>query len=340
MSGTGRTRLREVGEDSLLTRFRDLAAAALNDQVLVGPGDDAAVMRLADGRLLLLTCDMMVEEIHFRRAWATPEQIGWKAMAQNLSDIAAMGGEPGFAVSSVAAPGDADREVVEGIARGLISCASNFGAVLVGGDLVGSRGPIVVDVAVTGFAEERLLLCRSGARPGEAIAVTGALGASAAGLAALRQGLAGDPDPQVVRALRAHRQPVPRLAEGRAIAASRRASAMMDLSDGLADDLPRLCASSAVGARVWLAQIPIDDSCEPLAAGIGTDPLALAVSGGEDYELLFTCEPAAAEEIRAATGTRVTVIGEVVAGEGVVWIGADGAPVSVGRGFDHFAGAE
>jgi thiamine-monophosphate kinase len=333
--------LRKVGEDRLVARFRDIASSALTKSILVGPGDDAAAVRTPGGRLLLITCDMMTEGIHFRRDWATPWQIGWKAMVQNISDIAAMGGEPAAAVASLAAPGDLPAEVPEEIARGLVSAASEYGAALVGGDLVGSPGPIVVDVALTGWVEEGLMLRRRGARPGDAIAATGALGASAAGLAWHQQGLPDDSSPEVARVLQAHHEPRPRLSEARAIAKTGLATSMMDLSDGLADDLPRLCAESGVGARVWCNRIPVDPACLALSRRIGKSALEMAIIGGEDYELLLTCSPSAVEQIAAAVlqigGPAVTVIGEIVERTGVSFLGPDGEPMLPGSGFDHFA---
>lgn len=339
MSGRGGGTLGALGEDQMVARFRRLVGR-LPDSVLLGPGDDAAALRSQPGRLLLLTCDMMVEDMHFRRAWALPEQIGWKAMAQNMSDIAAMGGQPAAAVCSLAAPGDLEAEVTDRIAQGLIRAASEYGAFLVGGDLVGSRGAIVVGVALTGWVEEELMLRRRGARPGEAILVTGALGASAAGLAALQQGLS-DGSPELERAVEAHHQPRPRLAEARAIALTRRATAMMDLSDGLADDLPRLCLESGVGARVFAERIPVDPACLALSARVRRDALQMAISGGEDYELLFTCPQAAVGEVAAAvaakTGTAVTRIGEIVAGTGVSFVRPDGRALEPEPRFSHFA---
>ena len=341
--------LRQVGENRMLSRFRELAGAALTGSVLFGPGDDAAAIRVQPGRVLLMTCDMMVEHVHFRREWATPEQIGWKAMVQNISDIAAMGGEPAGAVASLAAPSDLPSDIPEEIARGLIAAASEFGAALVGGDLVGSPGPIVVDVALTGWVEEDLMLRRRGARPGDAILITGALGASAAGLGVLQQGIHGDGlpagrmvgPPEIARALQAHHTPRPRLAEARIIAQSRLVTAMMDLSDGLADDLPRLCAESGVGARIRCDRIPVDPACRAFASGIGKTALEMATAGGEDYELLLTCPPDAVARLAAAvqerTGTPLTAIGEMVEEQEVVFLDSAGRPIFPGSGFDHFA---
>ena len=340
MKPPGGAPIGEVGEDAAVARFRELASSALGEAVLIGPGDDTAAFRMEEGRIVLFTCDMMTEGIHFRREWSGAEEIGWKAMAQNISDIAAMGGEPRFAVASVAMPGEAEAEFAEDLARGLISAASSYGAALVGGDLVGSTGPIVVDVALMGVVEEELLLRRRGARPGDAILVTGSLGASAAGLALLSRGAAGRRSPEVKRVLQAHRTPRPRVAEARAIAGSRRATAMMDVSDGIAQDLARLCRESGVGARVRTDRIPVDAACAAVAKELGEDALEWAAGGGEDYELLVTCPAAAAEEIAAAvsekTDTPVAVIGEITREEGVSFLGADGEARMVGPGFDHF----
>jgi thiamine-monophosphate kinase len=311
--------IRDCGENRVVARFRDLARGALGPDVLVGPGDDAAVLALSEERLLLLACDIMVEGIHFRREWCTAAQLGHKAMVQNFSDIAAMGGAPAFAVASLAAPGDLPEVFVEQLAQGLVGAASQYGAALVGGDLVGSPGPIVVDVAVTGWVEREHLLRRSGARPGDAILVTGALGASAAGLTLLQHDITQPEDPSLAAALRAHREPVPRLAESHAIAATGAATAMMDLSDGLADDLPRLCAESGVGARLRAEAVPIHPACAAVAEKLGFDPFPLAVSGGEDYELLFTCPQDAVEKLADAVaevaGPPAAQIGEIVAGD-------------------------
>ncbi len=332
----------ELGENRVIARFRELASAGPGRGVVIGPGDDAAVVSVTEDRLLLLTCDMMIEDIHFRRQWARPEQIGWKAMVQNLSDIAAMGGAPAFATASIAAPGHLPGPVAEGIAQGLVAAAAEHGAALVGGDLVGSSGPIVIDVALTGWVARELMLLRRGARPGDAICVTGSLGASAAGLAAREQGLVDAAMPELAQALKAHHEPQPRVVEGEAIAATRRATAMMDLSDGLAEDLPRLCAASGIGARVHADRIPIAPACAAVAARLGLDSISLATSGGEDFELLFTCPPDAVEEIAAAAapgGAKVTAIGEIVSGEEAVLVDPRGQTRAFASGFDHFAGS-
>ena len=203
--------LRDIGENRITARFRALASGSLTPDVVVGPGDDAAVLSADKGRLLLLACDMMVENVHFRRDWARPWQIGWKAMAQNISDIAAMGGSPFAAVASIAAPGDLAEETAAGIAEGLVAAASRYGASLVGGDLVGSPGPVVIDVAITGWADRETVLLRRGARPGDVVLVTGRLGAAGAGLAALERGFSEAGSSLLAEALQAHHEPQPRV---------------------------------------------------------------------------------------------------------------------------------
>jgi thiamine-monophosphate kinase len=335
--------IRELGENTVVSRFRALASGTLGSDVLVGPGDDTAVMVVSEERLLLLACDMMVEGVHFRSEWAESRQVGWKAMVQNLSDIAAMGGQPAAAVASIASPGDLPEEDAAALADGLVSAASRYGASLVGGDLVGSPGPLVIDVAITGWVERDHLLLRRGASPGDVLLVTGALGASAAGLAARQDGLKEAESSLLAEALTAHHEPQPRLAEARAIAATHRATAMMDLSDGVAEDLPRLCQSSGVGACVRTHSVPIHRACSFVANQLGINDLRLALTGGEDYELLFTCPSNAVDEItaavREAAGASVSVIGEIVGEQNVTLMDAEGRERPLGAGFDHFSGA-
>jgi thiamine-monophosphate kinase len=332
--------IRDLGENRLIARFRALASASLGPGVIVGPGDDAAVLSADGDRLLLLACDMMVEGVHFRRHWATPRQIGWKAMAQNVSDIAAMGGSPFAAVASIAAPGDFPEAAAIDIADGLVAAASRYGASIVGGDLVGSTGPLVVDVAITGWVPRDHLLLRRGAAPGDAVLVTGSLGAAGAGLAVLEHGLKEPDSSLLADVLRAHHEPQPRLNEAWAIAVTGLASAMMDLSDGLADDLPRLCAESGVGARIHADAIPIAPACSWVARRLNLSDLAFALSGGEDYELLLTCPQQAVPQLQRAvldaTGAALTPIGEITAGEGITLVDAEGRQRPLGHGFEHF----
>lgn len=338
-SGSHPATLAELGERGLIARLRQRVPQP-GPEVLLGLGDDAAAVAW-NGRTLLLTTDTLLEDVHFRRATATLRDIGGRALAVNVSDIAAMGGEPRYALLAVALPPDLPVTEVDELYTGLLAAAARHGVALVGGDTCAARGGIVLTVALVG-AVEGAPLCRSGARPGDAILVTGALGAAAAGLALLERGGVGVEAEAASTVVRAHRQPTPRVAEGRLIHASGAATAMIDLSDGLATDLGHLAAESGVGARIRLDAVPVDEATRTVAAALGADPLAWALSGGEDYELLFTAAAGSAADVAravtAGTGTPVRVIGEIrPAAEGVQFVDGAGRPVPVRPGFDHFA---
>lgn len=336
-----------LGERGLIRRIRELVRSGAPG-VSVGIGDDAAVLLLAGNAQLLATTDLLLEDIHFRRRYAEPGDIGWKALARNLSDIAAMGGTPRFALVSLACPAETTTETIEAFYKGMQAAAAPHGVVIVGGDTCASPGGLLVSVTLLGELAGAPRL-RSGARPGHLVAVTGTLGESAAGLALLEAttGTGGPSldrlDQEILdRVSQAHRRPVARVSEGRWLGASSAVSAMIDLSDGLATDLGHLAVESRVGALVHLDRLPISPAVRRVAALLGRDPTELAVTGGEDYELLLTADRAAvgglAAGLQAATGTPLTVIGEVVEAEaGVQFVNAQGEPVSVGEGFEHFS---
>jgi thiamine-monophosphate kinase len=334
-------RLSEIGEFGLIERLRKrLAQPDLEAHGIVGIGDDAAVMPCLGEDLLLLTTDTLVEDIHFRRNWMTPYQLGWKAMAANVSDIAAMGGRPAHAVVTLAAPPDLEIEFVDQLFEGLQAVAAEHGARILGGDTVRTHRGLVVGVALTGFVERELLLRRFGARRGQALMVTGALGAAGAGLRLLERGM--NHLSRYAEALQAHRQPSPRLKAARALAATRSATACIDLSDGLAGDARRLAEASGVGLRLRLDRVPVAEVCRDACANdLLCDPLEVALTGGEDYELLFTVPKRAAapvaERLAREANLQATVIGEVVArAQGVVGIQADGTEAPLEGGYQHF----
>jgi thiamine-monophosphate kinase len=317
-------------------------AAGRGPGVRVGIGDDCAVLEPGAGRLLLATTDLMIEDVHFRRRWATPADLGWKSLAVNLSDIAAMGGRPRWALIALACPDGVSVEDAEAFYAGLLALAGEHEVTVVGGDTAASPAGWMVNVTLLGEAAARPLL-RSTARAGDVIAVTGALGGAAAGLALLERPAA--PAGVAAAALdavrAAHLRPRPRVREGQWLAAAGGVTAMIDLSDGLATDLGHVAEESGVGARVRLAQVPVADGARAVAAALGHDALAWATGGGEDYELLMTCEPGALPRLAAglaeATGARLTAIGEVAAGgEGVRYTDAAGREVQVAPGFEHF----
>ncbi|WP_324669898.1 thiamine-phosphate kinase [Geochorda subterranea] len=328
-----------VGEFGLIERLARRLRPPDQD-VVVGIGDDAAVVRLGRGRHLLATCDVQVAGVHFLANRVDPFALGRRCAAVNLSDIAAMGGRPTHFLVSLGLPPETPVAFVERLYEGLAQEAARFGADVVGGNV--SRSPVLfIDLTLLGEAGDQVLR-RSGARPGDRVLVTGRLGASAAGLAVLAQpGLEASEDDRA-RVLEAHLTPTPRLLEAGAIVATGGATAMLDVSDGLAQDLGHLCDESGVGVRVWAGSLPVDEATRRVARAAGRDPLEWAVGGGEDYELLFTARPEAVEALIAAVGraagTPVSVIGEILPAERGRWLVLpDGREVALGvRGWSHF----
>lgn len=298
----------------------------------LGIGDDAALVRVPPGQELILTTDMSIEGVHFKSDLHPPEAVGHRALARSLSDIAAMGGIPRYALISLAISHKTERPWLEGFFNGLFALARRFSVAVIGGDTAVVSSHISSDVVVAGLVPHGRALLRSGARVGDRIFVSGRLGMSALGLRLLQSHTRGR-DAVERAALRDHLSPQPQCALGRFLSGHRMASAMMDLSDGLSIDLPRLCAASGVGATLIAEQIPtppIEDS---------HDALRLALHGGEDYQLLFTVPAAKASHIPQRFGrTPLQGIGEIRALRGIVMIGPDGKTFSVQpRGYDHFS---
>ncbi len=422
------------GEFGLIERIRQWIDAgdtggAGSAGVVLGIGDDAAVILPPRGKLLA-ACDMLVEGVHFEREYISPWQLGWKALAVNISDIAAMGGVPLFALTSMGLAGWADDAYVEGVYKGILDIARQFGVQLVGGDIVSSPKAMVLNIAILGSADSPVT--RRGAAPGHLIAVTGPLGRSAAGLAYLRKlgrkdgptriyseaarqaaqrigqagvqpgqsehpvqpgrssqsgqsgessqsgqsgespqsgqpeqrvqpeqpGMQARPSPDLAGAgasspnlesgtdwidelIKAHLEPVPRVREGCVLASTGVVSAMMDISDGLAGDIHHIARESKVGAAIREAVVPIGESTLLAAKLLGCDPLEWALSGGEDFELVFTFPPEFADTVRDAlsnVGGTMHIVGHItLETEGVVLVGSDGAKRTlVTRGYDHF----
>ncbi|MBI2154720.1 MAG: thiamine-phosphate kinase [Candidatus Rokubacteria bacterium] len=335
-------RVQRLGERGLIQRIRR-RVGGVTPGVSAGIGDDAAVLQPTPGAWLLATTDLVIEDVHFRRRSAGPADIGWKAMAVNLSDIAAMGGAPRFALVALACPEETEVEEIDLFYEGLTAAAAPHGVAVVGGDTAASPGGWIVNVTLLGEMTGAPRL-RSGARPGDVIAVVGTLGRSAAGLAVLEAGRRPNLPADVLDDVaQAHLRPVARVAEGKWLGTRDGVHAMIDLSDGLATDLGHIATESGVAARVDLTCLPVAASARAVAEVLGLDPLELAARGGEDYELLFTAQRSAAEAIatglRSATGVPVTLIGEISAGNpGVDFIDAAGRAVDVGQGYEHFHG--
>ena len=309
------------------------ANTRVDDRVVLGPGDDAAVVRIPAGEHVVLSCDLSVEDVHFRRAWLTWEEIGWRATASALSDLAAMGARPLGALLAVALAPELDTAVAESLASGAGECLRQFDSVLLGGDLSRSPGPAVVDVSVVGSIE--VPLSRAGAQPGDEIWVTGWLGGAAAASASWSSGL--EPD---VRARRAFARPVPRLAEISWLRERSAVHSAVDLSDGLAGDATHIAAASEVRVVLERDAIPLHPVLDEFAdRSVAT---RIAATGGEDYELLLTVEPGRLEPLRTGFETTfdipLTKIGRVESGLGMVWIDDTGTEaVMPPGGFDHFS---
>ncbi|MGH2637609.1 MAG: thiamine-phosphate kinase [Actinomycetota bacterium] len=331
----------ELSEDELVAAISRLLSGD-EPGVVVGMGDDAAVMDPGSGQQLLTT-DLLVEGVHFERASISARDLGAKAVTVNVSDVAAMGGSPRAAVASIALTPEIDAAWVMELYGGMRDACADYALSLVGGDT--SRGDLLmVSVCVVGEVAPGRAVTRSGARPGDAIVVTGALGAAAGGLALSRASASKTGEalsrPWGRRLVDALERPVARVGEGQTLARSG-ASAMMDLSDGLAKDLSRLCRASGVGARVELDAVPISSALLDGAPALGVDALELAIGGGEDYELLATLGEADAESARRSLREQfdvtLTVVGTIIEGSSVIGVGADGEAPLVPAGWDHFA---
>ena len=336
-SGPGAQLVGELGEFGLIARL--LARVPAGGGLLVGAGDDAAVLALTPGAALVATCDGQVENIHFRREGTPPRALGHRALAVNLSDVAAMGGRPRWALVALTLPSDLEVAWLDQLYDGMAALAGQHGVGVVGGNVARTAGPIVLDVTLLGEASGEARLTRAGARPGDAVFVTGAPGESAAGLRLiLEPRLAGALSPEdAERLLGRHRMPAPRVAEGQALARGV-ATAAIDVSDGLAADLGHVLAASGVGATLDEAALPVSAPLRRLAEAAGLDPIELLLHGGEDYELLFTCDRRQAGRVGGELGVSATRIGAIEREPGLRLRGRDGVVRSLAaRGHDHFA---
>lgn len=317
MPPAARRTLAEVGEFELIRALTDDLHVPAN--VTLGVGDDCAVFAPA-GQVAVST-DAMVEDVHFKRTWSGPRDVGRKAVASAVADLEAMGARPVGVVVSLSAPGTTEEDWVLELARGIREECDTCGAALVGGDV--SRGPVVVVVVtVFGDLEGRTPVVRSGARPGDVVAFVGRLGLAAAGLAVLGRGFRSPG-----AAVRAHRVPEPPYGQG-IVASDAGATAMIDCSDGLLADLGHVARASGVGIDVDSSRLDVDDAQRTVAAAIGGgDPLTFILTGGEDHALLATFAP-------DAVPAGWTVIGRVVEGEPVVTV--DGVEFEGEPGWRHF----
>jgi thiamine-monophosphate kinase len=312
----------------------------------VGIGDDAAVLRHDSATDLLFCSDLSVEGVHFRTEWAPPGVIGRKALAVTLSDIAAMGGQPRFALASVAFSKGSTMQFIEQLLSGMLDLASALGVSLAGGDTSASPGPLFIDTSAIGVCERGRAVTRSGARPGDLVYITGELGGSALGLSLLKEGfrLSDGVDDVGERArqtaIRRHLFPEPRVRAGQMIGQARLATAMIDISDGLATDLGHIAEDSKCGVVVHGRLLPVAGPLIELWSSTEgeKDPLHVALESGEEYELAFCSRPEAASSVRdLSDGLKlpITMIGEVTEGQGLM-LELDGQRVKIdANGFEH-----
>ncbi len=340
-------KLTDLGEFGLIARLT-AGLADGDESVVVGVGDDCAVLDDGGDRLLLITTDLMAEGVHFLPR-TDPVALGDKLLSVNLSDVAAMGGTPRHAVLAVAVPAGLEVAYLDGVYAGLRRRARRHGVSVVGGDTTRSGAGLVLSLTLTGRARRGGVLTRSGARPGDAILVSGTLGDSGAGLAlSTAVGDAGalgtlpglaQADRDVLRAR--HDTPEPRVDLGRMLPRFEGVHAAIDLSDGLASDLGHICRRSEVGARIDLSLLPLSGALLRFAAETGWDPRSLAASAGEDYELCVAVDPGASSTLVAearALGIGLTEVGRMADGHSdIQWTDGNGHPVDPpSGGWDHF----
>ncbi len=334
--------LSDLGEFGLIERFSGQFLKGLKPGV-VGIGDDAAVIPQDEINSLLVTTDMLIEDTHFLRSAIPPADLGHKALAVNLSDIAGMGGKPAHVFLSLGLPPDLDVAWVDQFFAGLRALADQHGVRLLGGDTTKSLAGIVVNITALGMIANRNIKLRSAARPGDVVCVTGNLGDSGAGLRLLLEKKKRDNDAETL--IGRHHRPAPHVDEGRWLGVKADVHAMMDVSDGIDSDLKRIIEKSGCGMDIDLGRLSLSEELKRVCQMHKWDTSELAVAGGEDYCLLLTVSPSAfaglAAEFSKTFHRPLTAIGEVTAHVGSLrWL-AQGQPQSFGNGgWDHFKAAK
>ena len=326
------------GESRLIKRIHRLSDQLLppSRRVSLSIGDDAAAVVPSSGCMILVSTDALVEGVHFDLAYFRPEDLGWKVLAVNLSDIAAMGGKPVGFTTSLALPREKLGSFATRVYKGLLGLACLSGTVLLGGDVCASPGPVFLDLTILGEAKSEEVLTRKGARPGDSLFVTGELGASAIGLELLRR------VPRRARYfsrwVKKHLRPLPRNRIGRWLAESCCASALIDLSDGLSTDLHHLCEGSQVGAVIDSERVPLPKISSKVSSLVDEPLLNYGLNGGEDYELLFTVPAKRRSQIPSQMeGLGIHEIGYITDKPGSCWIQEQGRLRRLSpQGFDHF----
>ena len=329
-----------IGERALIARIRQRAGIP-PAYVAVGIGHDCAALQPDRGALTVITTDSLIEDVHFRRDWTAARDIGHKALAVNLSDLAAMAASPRAATLSLGLPAALPLGDFDDLIDGFLTLATDHRVALVGGNISTSPGPLIIDVTLIGSAHPRKLLTRAGARPGDELYLTGAIGGASAGLSWAATGLERTHAPEIaLHALERYERPTPRSRIGSIVGRSRGATAAIDLSDGLAEAARQLAEESGVGIELDAEAIPIDPAMLELAEKSAGDPLLAALSGGEDYELLFAVPPRRRGRfltaVRRCRDVVITRIGIVTAGADVT-MRRQGEISALPQGFRHFS---
>lgn len=339
--GKGQVTVGDVGERALIEAIRRRFSAAA-PALVVGIGDDAAVAMPDRGALLVLTIDALVEGVHFDRRFSSPADVGYKAIAVNVSDVAAMGASPRLALLSLMLPPALPLADFDGLIDGVAAMAAEAPVGLAGGNISSSPGPLVVDVAMTGAVRPRRVLTRGGGLPGDQLFVTGSVGAASAGLDWLRANPGDSPqDATLAECVDRYRRPRPRVRIGALLGRTRAARACVDLSDGLADAVRQIAEASGTGARIDATALPVHPGAAAWFTARGHDAIEASLAGGDDYELLFAVPRRWAGRLRhvaqQSRGVPITRVGELTADPGVCLQRGDRSePMPLG--FAHFGG--
>ncbi len=330
--------LKDIGEFGFIDRISPQCCIN-RERVYKAIGDDAAAFWSDPKRLTLVTTDLLVERVHFQRSAVSGFDLGYKALAVNLSDIAAMGGTAREAFVSIAIPEDCALEYLDAIYLGLRHLAGEFGVNILGGDTTASHQDLIINIALTGSVPEAEILCRDGARSGDLICSTGCLGDSRAGLHLILHGILRD-TPELEKLYQEHVRPRPHLREGRFLARQGGVSAAIDVSDGLSSDLQHLIDSGRTGARLQADQLPVSPELEWFGRRFGCDPIEFALAGGEDYALLFTLGADRAERVQKAYqqefGQGFSIFGEITESGEMELVSPSGTRSLRPSGWNHF----
>ncbi|MBT3233884.1 MAG: thiamine-phosphate kinase [Calditrichaeota bacterium] len=331
----------DIGEFDLIARIESILPKELPSDILIGPGDDTAVVLPDMDIVQLLTTDMQVENRHFKLEWIRPYSLGKRVISVNLSDIAAMGGNPAYALVSLCLPDHLTVEFFDQLIKGMRDQMSAHDAHIVGGNLSGGSDKLIVDITMIGTAQLGQTITRSSSKPGDRIFVTGSLGGGFGGFKVLEKFGLLYPD-NFAPLVESYIKPIPRVSVGRELARSGIATSMIDLSDGLSGDLRHITDMSQVGAEIHLSKLPVHPALNNLAALTSSLPYEMALHGGDGYELLFTTSSDVSDddirELNARVDVKVTEIGRITDKENGLWlIGEEEERIALeGKGWDHF----